>query len=167
MLSLTPHHGVCNVPVGYNVLFGYTGLLSLGHAPVFRDRAVCGWATDLLFRLHVDIGVLFGVVVSALVSLVVGAVALRTAGVSFMIVTLMFAQVGYLLTSYFIEYTQGDAGLSLTGSRRIELLGFRLDLGEPHVRLQSRPAIPVVGIVLSLLAGSTTGWTRSRSDTRE
>ena len=41
---------------------------------------------------------------------------------------------GFLLTSYFIEYTRGDAGLSLTGPRRVDLAGFVLDLGQANVR---------------------------------
>jgi branched-chain amino acid transport system permease protein len=120
--------------VGYNVLFGYTGLLSLGHALFFATGLYAAGLTTYYFGFTLPEAFLFGVAVSALVSLIIGFVALRTSGVSFMIVTLMFAQVGYLLTSYFIEYTQGDAGLSLTGSRRIDFAGMSLDLGEPAVR---------------------------------
>jgi branched-chain amino acid transport system permease protein len=133
-LSLTRIMVLAMYAVGFNVLFGYTGLLSLGHALFFATGLYAAGLTTYYFGFNLLEAFVFGVAVSALVSLVIGVVALRTTGVSFMIVTLMFAQVGYLLTSYFIEYTQGDAGLSLTGSRRIDFLGMRLDLGEPGVR---------------------------------
>jgi branched-chain amino acid transport system permease protein len=56
-------------------------------------------------------GVLCGIVVAALF----GLVALRTSGVSFLIVSLMFAQAFYLASLYFNEITLGDQGLILSG----------------------------------------------------
>jgi branched-chain amino acid transport system permease protein len=134
MLSLTRIMVLAMYAVGYNVLFGYTGLLSLGHALFFATGLYAAGLPIYYFGFTLTYAFVFGVAVSAVVSLIVGAVALRTTGVSFMIVTLMFAQVGYLLTSYFIDYTQGDAGLSLTGGRRIDLAGIHLDLGHPQTR---------------------------------
>ncbi|MFO1108072.1 MAG: branched-chain amino acid ABC transporter permease [Bradyrhizobium sp.] len=134
MLTLTRIMVIAMYAVGYNVLFGYAGLLSLGHALFFATGLYAAGLPIYYFGFTLASAFAFGVAVSALVSLLVGAVALRTVGVSFMIVTLMFAQVGYLLTSYFIEYTQGDAGLSLTGNRRIDLPGLHLDLIDPQVR---------------------------------
>lgn len=134
MLSLTRVMVLAMYAVGYNVLFGYTGLLSLGHALFFATGLYAAGLPIYYFGFTLTSAFVFGVAISAVVSLLVGAVALRTVGVSFMIVTLMFAQVGYLLTSYFIEYTQGDAGLSLTGNRQVDLLGLHLDLARPHVR---------------------------------
>jgi branched-chain amino acid transport system permease protein len=52
-----------------------------------------------------------------------------------MIVTLMFAQAGYLLTLYFNEFTRGDEGFVLQEDlRRAGLFGIGVDLGEPVVR---------------------------------
>ena len=133
-LSLTRIMVLAMYAVGFNVLFGYAGLLSLGHALFFATGLYAAGLTTYYFGFNLLEAFVFGVAVSAFVSLLIGSVALRTSGVSFMIVTLMFAQVGYLLTSYFIEYTQGDAGLSLTGSRSLAFEGLTLDLGEPGVR---------------------------------
>src|SRR5690606_32443209 len=51
-------------------------------------------------------------------SAIVGMLALRTRGVAFMIVTLMFAQAGYLAILLFGEYTRGDEGFVLRQSAR-------------------------------------------------
>lgn len=95
---------------GYNLLFGYTGLLSLGHA-LYLAAGVYGAGLAMQFA-DTSPGVAFaaGVATAALVALVIGALALRTAGVAFMIVTLMFAQAGYLTIIHFNDFTRGDEG---------------------------------------------------------
>jgi branched-chain amino acid transport system permease protein len=62
-------------------------------------------------------------------------VALRTSGVAFMIVTLMFAQACFLLTLYFNEFTGGDDGFVLPrASRRLSIGGLSFDLSNPSTR---------------------------------
>lgn len=104
--------------MGYNLAFGYTGLLSLGHA-LFFAAGMYGLAlsmqhlgTPTLPALLIALGA------SALVAGVVGALALRTKGVAFMIVTLMFAQAGYLTALYFSEWTRGEEGFVLPQALR-------------------------------------------------
>lgn len=78
--------------VSYDVLFGYTGLLSFGHALPF---ALGVYGTNLLMlRFGMDylpaaVGTLLGVVV---VSVLLGGVALRTGGIAFAMVTLAYAE---------------------------------------------------------------------------
>jgi branched-chain amino acid transport system permease protein len=57
--------------------------------------------------------------------------ALRTAGVSFMIVTLMFAQVGFLTILYFNDVTGGDEGVALTALER-QFIGLDLTQDAPR-----------------------------------
>jgi len=121
--------------MGYNVLFGYTGLLSLGHAMFFAT----GLYTAGLTAYHLEWGVISSFIaavsVGAAVSMIIGAVALRTSGVAFMIVTMMFAQVAYLSTLYFTTYTRGDEGLVLPESARsFSVIGFDVNLVDPVVR---------------------------------
>ena len=61
----------------------------------------------------------------------VGLLALRTAGVSFMIVTLMFAQAGYLTILYFGQVTGGDEGFVVDAAAR-RLFGFDLSSDVPR-----------------------------------
>ena len=121
--------------LGYNILFGYAGLLSLGHAMFFA----CGlYAAGLpVYHLGWDVpsAFLFAIVISAFSAALIGAIALRTQGVAFMIVTLMFSQVAYLATLYFSHVTGGDEGLVLPEhARSFAILGMQVDLTSPQVR---------------------------------
>ncbi len=136
------HHGVLArvmvlavFAMGYNLLFGYAGLLSLGHAMFFSAGLYgaglplyhLGWGTAAAFAS--------GIAAGAVLALVIGALALRTTGVAFMIVTMMFAQVLYLTTFYFGSWTRGDEGLVLPQQQRVLSLGsLHLDLTDPTVR---------------------------------
>ena len=121
--------------MGFNLLFGYTGLLSLGHAMFFAAGMYGAGLVTYHLGWPVPIAMLFGVGCGALLSLVVGLVALRTTGVAFMIVTLMFSQVAWLSAAYFTTWTRGDEGLVLPESARsFSLLGRQWLLTDPGVR---------------------------------
>ncbi len=105
--------------VGYNLLFGYTGLLSLGHA-LFFAAGMYGLALPIQ---HLGVSPIeafaMGLASAATVSLVIGFLALRTTGAAFMIVTLMFAQAGFLALLYFGQWTRGDEGFVIQQADRI------------------------------------------------
>jgi len=120
------HHGnlarimvLASYAIGYNILFGYTGLLSLGHA-LFFAAGMYGMGLSIQhLGASPATAMLAGIVVGALVSVVLGLLALRTVGVAFMIVTLMFAQAGYLTALYFVDWTRGDEGFVIQQAQRI------------------------------------------------
>ena len=121
--------------MGYNMLFGYTGLLSLGHAMFFAAGLYGAGMTAYYTDLGVPLAFLIGIGCGALLSLVIGLIALRTTGVAFMIVTMMFGQVAYLTTTYFTEYTRGEEGLTMpAAARSFDLLGLHVDLTNPVQR---------------------------------
>lgn len=104
--------------IGFNLLFGYTGLLSLGHA-MFFAAGMYGFGLSMNFgELSVLPAFAVGVLAAGLLALGVGLLALRTIGVAFMIVTLMFAQTFYLVILYFGEYTRGDEGFIIQQAQR-------------------------------------------------
>ncbi|MHA1546229.1 MAG: branched-chain amino acid ABC transporter permease [Alphaproteobacteria bacterium] len=119
------HHGVLArvmvlavFALGYNIAFGYTGLLSLGHA-LFFSAGMYGTGLAMRVLEWTALGGFFaGIVAAAIVALVVGLLALRTTGVAFMIVTLMFAQAGYLTILYFNQFTRGDEGFVIAQAAR-------------------------------------------------
>lgn len=132
------HHGnlarimvLASYAVGYNILFGYTGLLSLGHALFFAAGMYGMGLTMQLAGLTPAPALLVGVVAGALVALALALLALRTSGVAFMIVTLMFAQAGYLAILHFGEWTRGDEGFVIQAAQRV-LWG--IDLSQPTAR---------------------------------
>ncbi|MGI3166107.1 branched-chain amino acid ABC transporter permease [Pseudooceanicola sp. 200-1SW] len=119
------HHGIfarvmvlAVYAIGYNIAFGYTGLLSLGHAMFFGAGMYGVGIASYHFAIPALPAWVIGLGCGALLALVVGLLALRTEGVSFMIVTLMFAQAAYLVILYFSEYTRGDDGLVIPGDMR-------------------------------------------------
>jgi len=117
--------------MGYNIGFGYTGLLSLGHALFFGTGVYAAGLGIVHLGLSPGQGLIASLVLGCAMAGIVGVLALRTAGVSFMIVTLMFAQAGYLTALYFGTWTRGDEGFVLQGAQRL-LWG--LDLTQPGPR---------------------------------
>ncbi|MEE9335437.1 MAG: branched-chain amino acid ABC transporter permease [Granulosicoccaceae bacterium] len=111
--------------MGYNLLFGYTGLLSLGHALFFASGMYGLGLAMQYWHVSPVIGLIAGLGLAAIVSAVIGFLALRTAGVAFMIVTLMFAQAGYLTILLLGKYTRGDEGFVIKQSQRM-IAGFDL-----------------------------------------
>ena len=99
--------------IGYNFLLGYTGLMSLGHAMFFSSGMYSMGLGIYYLELSPLNGVIFSASFSLIVSLLFGLFALRTSGVSFLIVTLMFGQTFYLSILYFNEFTFGHDGFSL------------------------------------------------------
>ena len=120
------HHGnlarimvLATYAIGFNVLFGYTGLLSLGHALFFAAGMYGMGMAIRLYEASPATALFVGILTGAVVALIIGALALRAVGIAFMIVTLMFAQVGYLTILYFGEYTRGDEGFVIQQAERI------------------------------------------------
>jgi branched-chain amino acid transport system permease protein len=115
--------------MGYNILFGYTGLLSLGHAMFFAVGLYGAGMSAHFLGFNPLAAFASGIGAGFCLAFLVGLVALRTAGVAFMIVTMMFAQALYLVTLYFNDITRGDEGFVLTeAERHLSLGGFSLDL---------------------------------------
>jgi branched-chain amino acid transport system permease protein len=137
--------------MGYNVLFGYVGLLSLGHA-MFFSAGLYG-AGLAVYHLGWNVPAAFaaGLACGAALALVIGLLALRTTGVAFMIVTMMFAQVFYLVILYFSAWTGGDQGLVLPQSARVLAFGATsLDLTNPTVRYVTALVLFSVVLLITL-----------------
>ena len=136
--------------VGYNILFGYTGLLSLGHAMFFAVGLYGAGLVSLHFQWAAPAAFLVGIIAGLALSVLVGLIALRTAGVAFLIVTLMFSQAFYLTALYFNDYTRGDEGFVLpTQVRSFTTLGFHVDLASPVVRYNLALGLLAITIMIA------------------
>ena len=100
--------------LSYNLLFGYTGILSFGHALFFGAGvylptiALRQWEWDPLPALA------FGLVGGLVLAVAVGALSLRTHGVYFAMVTLAFAEAGAVIVGKNVGgLTGGEEGISL------------------------------------------------------
>jgi branched-chain amino acid transport system permease protein len=104
----------------FNLLIGYTGLLSFGHAAFFGGAAYAtgyalttlGWPTEL--------GLLAGIVAGGVIGLIVGALAIRRQGIYFTMITLALAQMLFFVCLQ-APFTGGEDGLQ--GVPRGTLLG--------------------------------------------
>lgn len=142
--------------MGYNVLMGYTGLLSLGHAMFFSAGLYASGLAAFHWGLPLFWAFLFGILVSALASALIAVLALKTQTVAFMIVTLMFSQVAFLAILHFSEITGGDQGLTLPpAARSFGLLGMTLDVTSEATRYNI--ALVVFAGVLLLTYAVTRG----------
>ena len=145
--------------MGYNLLFGYVGLLSLGHAMFFSAGLYTAGMTTYHLGWSVPAAFGAGIAVGAGVSVIIGAVALRTTGVAFMIVTLMFSQTAYLATLYFTTYTRGDEGLVLPeAARSFDIFGYMVDLANPGTRYNiALILLAITMLIIFILVRSATG----------
>ncbi len=116
--------------VGFNLLFGYTGLLSFGHAAFL---GVGAYTAGILISQHQApwwIAIPAAIALSCLVALVMGLLAIRTRGIYFAMVTLALSQCVYFLV-YQLPASGGENGLRGANIAEISLLGFDLNLLNP------------------------------------
>ena len=95
-----------------DILIGYTGLVSLGHA-VFLGIGTYSSAL-LILNNYSNIGLIFLITIlaSALAAVIIGYFSTKTTGVYFIMITLAFAQMLYSVAFKFKEITGGSDGLS-------------------------------------------------------
>ena len=100
--------------LSYDLLFGYTGLLSFGHALYFAVGVYTTTVAVSHFELTLLPAAALAAGVGLVVSLVLGAISLRVGGIAFAMVTLAFAQAGHIfvLRDPF-GLTGGEEGRSL------------------------------------------------------
>ncbi|MHB1199048.1 MAG: branched-chain amino acid ABC transporter permease [Polaromonas sp.] len=94
----------------FNLLLGFTGLLSFGHAAFFGSAAyITGWFIKSQHWTP-ELGILAGTVGAGLIGLVVGLVAIRRQGIYFAMITLAIAQMVYFVYLQ-APFTGGEDGL--------------------------------------------------------
>src|ERR1700716_133899 len=104
----------------FNLLLGYTKMLSFGHAAYFGSSAyVTGWLVTVHGWGTIE-GILAGVGVAMLLGLVIGAIAVRRQGIYFAMITLALSQLVFFICLQ-APFTGGENGLQ--GIPRGSLLG--------------------------------------------
>jgi len=152
VLTITRMMALAVFAVGYNMLLGYVGLLSLGHAMFFAAGLYGAGLATYHLGIPVPLAFVIGIAAALVLAFVIGWVALPTMRISFMIVTLMFSQVGFLTTLYFAAYTGGQDGLSLpAAARHFSLLGVDFSLANDMVRYNLAFGLLAVSLAISFL----------------
>lgn len=104
----------------FNLLLGYTGLLSFGHAAFLGSAAYVTGYVVKTWGATPELGVLAGVAAGALVGLVFGFLAIRRQGIYFSMITLALAQMLFFVALQ-APFTGGEDGMQ--GVPRGKLLG--------------------------------------------
>ena len=127
--------------LGLNILVGYAGLVSLGHAGLFGITAYAV-AYLLASGFGHTAAILAALVVSLASTAVFAALALRATGIGFIMITLALGQIIWGLAYRWISLTNGDNGINVHG--RPAPFGF--DLSEPaafyYATLVDLPDLP-------------------------
>jgi branched-chain amino acid transport system permease protein len=102
----------------YDLLFGFTGLLSFGHALFFAS----GMYLSVLFINHSIfnwwLSIIMAILITTVGAILIGSASLRTGGITFAMVTLAFAEAGHVVVSRnFGGLTNGENGLALNADK--------------------------------------------------
>jgi branched-chain amino acid transport system permease protein len=117
--------------VGYNLLFGYTGMLSFGHAAFFGAGAYIAGIAIGKFGIPWYTAVPLGVLGGGLLAFIIGALSTRTRGIYFSMVTLALAQLVYYVALQASSWTGGENGLRGLTVNRINLFGWSINFLDP------------------------------------
>ena len=122
---MVPFFGYAIALLGFNFLFGYTGLLSFGHA-MFLGFGAYG-AALLAGRYGIksfELVLLISMLASALIALPIGMLCVRYTGIFFGMLTLAFGMLFHSFLFKFYSLTGGDSGMRVP---RMTLLGLEFD----------------------------------------
>ncbi|OLE39251.1 MAG: branched-chain amino acid ABC transporter permease [Candidatus Rokubacteria bacterium 13_1_20CM_2_70_7] len=112
----------------FNLLIGYVGLLSFGHAAFLGSAGYVSAHAAKVWGLPPEAAILLGTAAAAVLGLVIGALAIRSRGIYFANITLAFAQMVFF-SSIQAKFTGGEDGIQAVP--RGTLLGV-LDLRQPY-----------------------------------
>ncbi len=128
----------------FNLLLGYTGLLSFGHAAFFGWAAYVTGHAIKVWELSPELGLVFGTAAGALLGLVFGYLAIKRQGIYFSMITLALSQMLYFVCLQ-APFTGGEDGLQ--GVPRDTLFGL-LDVSNDLAMYYVALAVVVLAFLL-------------------
>jgi branched-chain amino acid transport system permease protein len=128
----------------FNLLLGYVGLLSFGHAAFFGGAAYVTAHTLKAWNFPPELGILAGTAAAALLGSAFGWLAIRRSGIYFAMITLALAQMVYFFALQ-APFTGGEDGIQAVPRGR--LFGF-VDLGDALTMYYFVLAVFLVGFAL-------------------
>lgn len=144
--------------LGFNMVFGYMGVLSFGHAAFFGTGAYGTGIAMVHYGMPWFAAIPLGVFLAGLTAVVIGGIAIRSRGIYFAMVTLALAQCVYYLVYQMSELSGGEDGLTGVSVGAIDLGVAQFDLTNPTSKYYFVLAFAAVAIVLfSRILGSPFG----------
>ena len=120
--------------MGFNLLFGYMGLLSFGHAAFLGIGSYITGIAIVHYGLPWGAAILVGVIGAAIGGLIMGFLAIRTRGIYFSMVTLALGQIVYYIFYKAESLTGGENGLRGVRVDEFNVLGIPVDFLNPLVK---------------------------------
>jgi branched-chain amino acid transport system permease protein len=117
------------VACAFNLLIGYGGLLSFGHAMFLGTAGYCSAHALKVWGLEPVLGILVGTGAACALAVITGVVAIRRQGIYFAMITLALSQLLYFIYVQ-VPFTHGEDGIQ--GVPQGKMLGF-LDLSNPTI----------------------------------
>ena len=130
------------VAVGLNLLLGFAGQISLGHAAFYGLAAYTTSILTTTYNLPIIAGILAGIVLVGLVAYLIGIPTLKLSGHYLAMATLGFGIIVYIVFNETIELTGGPSGF--VGIPRLSLFGYSFDSDLSYYYL----VVSVLAIVL-------------------
>ena len=128
----------------FNLLLGFTGLLSFGHAAFLGMAGYVAGHSIKVMGLPPELGSLFGTSIAALLGLIIGWLAIRRSGIYFAMITLAMSQLVYFFCLQ-AKWTGAEDGLQ--GVPRGQLFGV-IPLDDPLAMYYTVAAIFIFGFCL-------------------
>lgn len=117
--------------MSFNLLFGYTGLLSFGQAGFFGVGAYCAALTLAHFSDSFWVCLAAGIIGAAIFAAVIGWFCVRLDEIYFAILTLGFGMMLFTLAHNWLSVTGGSDGLTILKLPLLSLFGFTVELFNP------------------------------------
>jgi branched-chain amino acid transport system permease protein len=120
--------------MGFNLLFGYMGLLSFGHAAFLGIGSYLTGISIVHYGLPWGTAILLGIIGAAIGGLIMGFLAIRTRGIYFSMVTLALGQIVYYIFYKAESLTGGENGLRGVRVDSFNIFGIPVDFLNPLVK---------------------------------
>lgn len=130
--------------VALDLLLGYTGLLSFGHAAFWGSAAYTAGTIAIETGAPFPVAVLGAAVVAMVLAVPIALLAVRRTGIYFAMVTLAFAQMVYFVANQWSSVTGGENGL-----QGIPRNLFGLDLSDPFYFYYAGLPIALLGLLIA------------------
>ena len=102
--------------ISFDLIFGYTGLLSFGQALFFGLGSYTVTISILKMGLNTELALLLSIIIPMIFSWFVGYFSVKLSGIHFVIITIIFALIGNIIGETWTAFTGGSDGLTFSPS---------------------------------------------------
>jgi len=146
-LTLSAIHAI--IAVGLNLLMGYAGQVSLGHAAFYGIAAYTSAILTTTYGLPIPLGMVIGFLLSGFIAYIIGIPTLKLKGHYLAMATLGFGVIVYIFFNETIELTGGPSGFR--GVPRLALFGFTFESDLSYYYLTSLTLAFIIVLSLNLI----------------